>query len=302
MVVLGTWAFVMSQTAMGMSFTLEDVYGTNYFSNTIVRYDSAGNVAETLAVPGGLADDIRGIAFGPDEFLYAVAARGSGFAVLALDESGAVQATYPYSSNYIRGNLSYGKIAFDRNNRFYVGGSSGVIQFDIGNESSGSRIFSTGTYDVESLPSGNLLALTGHRLYEIDTTGQIIRQIRSFTDSRGVEYDPAEDAIYVTMLGHTGSYFQLMKLNGEDGALIDSTTFHYGDDMFLTTDDQLIVGSRTQSPGVFSKDLAHLGSFSGDDRMFVTQFVEIPKPATLSLLALGGLAMIRRRRKARIHG
>jgi hypothetical protein len=284
--------------ANAFDFTQGDFYGTNYFSNEIVHYSSAGAVLQSMTVPSGLGEDIKGLAFGPDGRLYAVAERGSGFAVLALEADGTVHETYPYASNYIGGNLSYGKITFDNSGHFYVGGGSGVVRFSVGNSGSGTLIRPGGAYDVEALPSGNLLVLENYDLYEVTNAGAPVREVVpsgiSFTDNRGVEYDPATDIIYVTMLGHTGEFFQLMKFAGATGQLLNQTYFWYGDDMFLADDGRLIVGSRTQSPGFYTKDLGYLGSCDGGDRMFVTQY--IPEPGALSLLALGAFAMIRRRR------
>lgn len=275
-----------------------DFCATSYFSNTITHYNRQGAILGSMTVPSGLAEDIKGLAFGPDDLLYAVAERDSGFAVLALDAYGSVHQTYPFGSNYIGGNLSYGKIAFGNDGAFYVGGGAGLVRFDHGNPNSGDLVYGGGVYDVEVLPSGNVLIVTSYDLHELTASGSHVREINPvgtyFTDNRGVEYDSATDTIYVTMLGHTGEFFQIMKLEGSSGQLLDQATFNYADDMILTDDGRLVVGSRTQSPGIFDTDTNYLGSFEGDDRMFVTQYV--PEPTTLSLLALGGVALLRRRR------
>ncbi|MCP4250029.1 MAG: hypothetical protein GY778_23555, partial [bacterium] len=163
--------------AQAFDYTVGDFYGTNYFSNTIVHYDSSGTIVDSMTVPDGLAEDVKGLAFGPDGLLYAVAERQSGFAVLALDASGSVQQTYPYTPNYIGGNLSYGKLAFDAQGRFYVGGGGGLVSFSLGAPGSGALIYPSGTYDVEALPSGNLLLVTSYDLLEVTNTGALVRDI-----------------------------------------------------------------------------------------------------------------------------
>jgi hypothetical protein len=64
----------------------------------IIEYGETGMVLGSLTVPSLVeGDELRGIAFGPDGFLYAVRVHfaESGFDVLALDSSGTVHATYP---------------------------------------------------------------------------------------------------------------------------------------------------------------------------------------------------------------
>lgn len=225
----------ITSPADAFQFTQGDFYGTNYFSNDIIHYGPTGAILETMTVPSPLAEDVKGLVFGPDNLLYAVAERGSGFAVLAMNAAGAVQQTYPFASNYIGGNLSIGKIAFDNNGKFYVGGSAGLVRFDLGNPASGTMIRSGGFFDVEALPSGNLLALGDYDLTEITNAGALVQNFSpvgiSFTNNRGVEYDPTTDRIYVTMLGHTGAFDQLMKFNRTTGQLLANTTFNYGDDI-----------------------------------------------------------------------
>src|SRR5947209_20366971 len=92
------------------SFVPGDYYTSNYFSRDITQYNSSGTVVGSFTLPSTLADEGRGLAFEPDNLLYATLVRGYGFAVLALDSSGTVQKTSP-ASVYVFGNLSYGMLS-----------------------------------------------------------------------------------------------------------------------------------------------------------------------------------------------
>ncbi|MGH2548511.1 MAG: hypothetical protein ACRDHN_03930, partial [Thermomicrobiales bacterium] len=53
--------------------------------------------------------------------------------------------------------------------------------------------------------------------------------------------------------------------------LLQSTYFVYADDIVLTLDHHVVVGSRTQAPGVFDLTLHQTGLLDGGQQMFVTQ-------------------------------
>src|SRR5947209_17919621 len=92
------------------SFVPGDYYTSNYFSRDITQYNSSGTVVGSFTLPSTLGDEVRGLAFGPDNLLYATVVRGSGFAVLALNSSGTVQQTY-HGYVYELVSFSYGQYA-----------------------------------------------------------------------------------------------------------------------------------------------------------------------------------------------
>jgi hypothetical protein len=263
----------------GFSLTPGDYYTSNYFSLTITQYDTNGNVVGSLTLPSSLGDEVRGIAFGADNLLYAAVARGtSGFVVLVLDSSGSVHQTYP-GSVYIAGNLSFGKIALD-SKYLYVAGQDSLTRFALGDPSSRMVIYTNNqVFDVKLLPSGNLFVASAYQIDEITNAGTFVRTIsltgddNGYTDIRGIEYNPATNDLFVTELGHTGFFFQIMRLDGTSGVLEKNTTFNYADDMFLTTSGKLLVGSRTQAPQFYDRDLNPVGMLGGGQQMFVTQYV-----------------------------
>jgi len=51
-----------------------------------------------------------------------------------------------------------------------------------------------------------------------------------------------------------------------------SVTFSYGNDLFLSDIDTLLVGSRTDTPRISSEDLEQLGTVGTTPRMFITQY------------------------------
>lgn len=291
-------ATVAFHEAGAMTFTPGHFYATNYSSTTITEYDWSGDVVESLDLSLASSDDLRGVAFGPDNLLYVTAANLSGFDVHAINEQGGIEHTYTYPG-WIAGNISLGKLAFGDNGHFYVGESEGIIRFDMGDYSSGERIAVLDrVFDLEVMPNGNLLAMANYDLFEVDAEGNTLRTIAGFTDGRGVEFDPQENAIYASSLGHTGAYFQIAKLDADTGGPLDNVSYWYADDLWWTGDGRLISASRTQSPGIFTSELNLVRSFEGAERMFVTQFV--PEPGTIVLLglaAMGGLLAFARRRQ-----
>lgn len=280
--VVAAWIFTSflvlgARSSVAFDFEPDHFYTTNYFERTIFQYDETGALVDSLEVPPADADDLKGLAFGPDGLLYVTATKGSGFEVLALDAAGTVHARYP-GSVYVRGNLSFGKLAVDELH-LYVAGQNQLTRFELGDPGSATSIYSDNqVYDVEILPSGNLLVLSAYRLAEITPQGQLVRNIAPaspdrFVDARGVEYDDVTGKIFVTHLGYSGFFFRLMRLEGATGALEDSVEFSYADDLFLTSIGDLLVGSRTQTPGFFDQALQPLGGLDGGSRMFVTQYV-----------------------------
>jgi hypothetical protein len=266
--------------AAALSFTAGHYYTTNYDSRTIIEYDADGRVVASFVVASQDADSLKGLAFGPDGLLYVTAVRELGFAVLALDETGTVQATYP-GSVYVRGNLSYGKVALDQS-YLYVTGQNRLTRFTRGDPASGISIYSNNqVFDVEVLPNGNLLVASAYEIEEITPDGAVVRTLGGpapeyYTDIRGVEYDPVNDDIFVTHLGHSDFFFRLMRVDATTGALEKEVSFHYADDLFIDDLGRLVVGSRTLSPGIFERDLGLVDQLKGGQQMFVTQRVPDP--------------------------
>jgi hypothetical protein len=238
---------------------------------------------------------VKGLSFGQNGLLYAVTARDSGFGVVALDKNGAVQETYAGSSN-ITGDLGYGKIAFSKNGQFFVAAGANVVAFTPGTSFGSSIYTNNSVIDVVSLPSGNLLALSAYDLKEITITGSVVRSIIpsiSLSDAQGVEYNPATNDIFVTMNGYTSQHDRIMRIDSSTGQVEVNNYFWYPSDMILTSDNRLIVGSRTQAPGIFDLNLNQIGSLTANQQMFVTQMPSVvPEPASANLLVYGAAFLI----------
>jgi cysteine-rich repeat protein len=277
--------------AAAFSFVPGHFYTTNYWSLSIIEYDRTGEIIDSVTLPAELGEELKGLAFGPDGLLYVTAGRGLlGFAVLALDGSGAVQATYP-GNTYIRGNLSYGKIALD-DESIYVTGQNDLVKFQRTPPGPGVSIYSNNqVFDVEVLPNGHLLVASAYEIEEITATGEPVRNLgppwpQSYTDVRGIEYEPSSDKVFVTHLGHTGFNFRLMRVDAATGVLEADVSSHYADDLFVTSDGELLVGSRTLPVGIYSTDLELLGELAGNERMFVTE-CPFPNPCGNGVLDPG---------------
>ena len=270
-----------------IAFVPGHYYTSNYFSLVITEYNNAGVAVGSYTVPSALAEEVRGLAFGSDGLLYATLSRGSsGFAVLALRNTGEVVASYAGSA-YTGGNLSYGKIAMD-GQYLYVCGQNVLTRFTLGNPSSGTTIYTTNqVYDVKPLPNGHLFVASAYYVDEITSSGSLVRRIQltggqSFTDIRGIEYNPATNVLFVTHLGHTNFFFKIMRVNATTGALLSTADFTYADDLFIDLSGNLLVGSRVEDPTFFSQDLAQQNGLNGGQQMFVTQYAPLAAQTIVS--------------------
>jgi hypothetical protein len=273
-----------------ITFVPGDYYTSNYFSLTITQYDPTGHVVGTFIVPSILGEEVRGMAFGPDGLLYTTVSRGTnGFAVLAFDSSGTVQRTY-LGTVYVAGNLSFGKIALDRQ-YLYVAGQDFLTRYTLGDPFSGTVIYTNNqVFDVKTLANGNLFVASAYTVDEITHDGTLVRNIRlndanrdRFYEVRGMEYDPMTDDLFVTHLGYTGFFAQLMRINARTGELERNVGFNYGDgdDLFLDLAGDVLVGGRGVSPTFFTNNLDQMGTLNGGQQMFVTRFLPWPTFADL---------------------
>jgi hypothetical protein len=276
------WHSIAQANAQAFSFIPGNFYGTQ--GRDVVSYNPSGGPAGSVTLPGG--NELRGLAFGPDGLLYVVSVDGDGVEVRAINGIGQVQQSYKYSA-WIGGNISWGKIAFDRDGYFYVGALHGIVRFQIGATQSGGYVPGTdgpfGIYDLDVLPSGNLLVADSYNINEITRDGASVRHFTSLTEIRGVAYDSATNQVYATELGNSGTgYFRTLRYDFTTAEQKGAVSFWYGDDIVLAADGRVIVGSRTQAPGIFDKDLNQSGSFQGGETRFVTQLVSVPEHTVVS--------------------
>ncbi|MGQ0800129.1 MAG: hypothetical protein ACT4NL_08475 [Pseudomarimonas sp.] len=259
----------------GFRLTVGDYYATASDRADILQVNPRGEVVASLQIPG-FTDGFKGTAFGPDGRLYVVAVADLGYEVLVLEDDGSVVRRYQ-GTDYVFGNLSFGKIAVSRDTTLYVGGQNVLRRFSR-HGTTGEVIFEDNqVYDVDILPNGNLAVLTAYDLVELTNAGSFVRDLApmiGLTDARGVLFNPASNDFYVTMLGSSGNFFSLMRLDAATGNLELNQTFTYADDLTLTAEGGLLVGSRTQAPGFFTTDLAPNGVMATDPRMFVTRMPE----------------------------
>jgi hypothetical protein len=285
-----TVIWILPNANADFTFLPGHIYSTfREIGNTqdIIEYSETGTVLGSLTPPSLIeGDELHGIAFGADGFLYAVKVHfaESGFSVLVLDSSGTVYAAYTMDGIYY-GNLSYGKVALDQQ-YIYVAGGGDLVRFTVGNPNSGVSIYTNNqVFDVKILPNGHLFVAHAYGIDEITNAGTIVRSISligaDFVDVRGIEYDPAIDKLFVTELGYTNFEFRLMRINASTGVLENSVYFVYGDDLFLTQSNTLLVGSRTETPRIYNENCAFLRTLGTAERMFVTQYISIVIPLRL---------------------
>jgi hypothetical protein len=288
-------------TAQAGVWNLTDLFTADSMgSNQVSHYSASGSYLGAFTV-GGVGDDVRGMAFDNNGWMYAVRSVGTGLGVTAIDSDGVVHGQYSASS-YVLGNLSYGAIAMANDGKFYVASQNSLFAFTPG-VAQGTAIYSNNqVHDVKVLPNGNLMVLSAYALDEITTSGTLVRHVSTpwLVDARGLEFDAANNDIYISMLGYSGNFFQLMRLDGSSGALEASTSFWYGSDMVLTTQNQLLVGSRTLAPGFFNTDLQAIGSLGNVSQLFVAEYAAaaaVPEPGTVVLLLAGVFMLARANRR-----
>jgi len=269
--------------ATHFGFTSGHIYTVGLFTRTILEHNASGTIVAGDTISENYADALHGLAFGPDGYLYVVAVRSSGFAVLAVDSTGTVRRAYPMNNVYVGGNLSSGKIAVDAHH-IYVAGGDQITKFDIASPSSGTSIYTNNQlFDVKILRNGNLLAASAYAVNEITTTGTVVRSIAPggnghFVDVHGIEYDPVTDKVFVTQLGSSGSLHQLMRLDATTGAVEKNVQFNYADDLFLLANGNLLVGSNYSPPRLYTPDLTEVRELGPYDANFITQFHPPPRP------------------------
>ena len=235
------------------------------------------------------------MAFGPDGLLYVVGVPGigAGFRVDALDATGAVQRTYT-GRDYYAGNLTFGNVAVDER-YVYTTGQNYLSRFDRQDPAAPPLVIyeANQVFDVEVLPSGNLLVGSAYSVEEITPDGRYVRNIPfiDFTDVRSVEYDPATNAVFVSHLGHTGTSARLYKFDYTTRQLVDSSS-DIAQDMFVTSRGQLLISG----PRLLNMNLDPLATFGRENRLFVTQYV--PEPGICGSSVCVAFLLLARRRRA----
>ncbi len=278
-----------------------DLYTSNPSSDVIEQYSANGTYLSSYTVPSIYGSQVRGLAVGPNGLLYAVTwtSPEGAVGVVAIDSNGIVEQTYSGPGDTFA-SIANGQIAFAKNGDFFVAADGDLDRFSPGSPTGTVVYTNNQVYGIASLPSGDLLVLSAYQLQEITTDGTVVRTITpsvSLGLALGVAYDAATNDIYVSMLGYTNEFDQLMQINGTTGQVENQITYG-ATDLFLTSDSRLLAGNRSVSPEIFDLNLNQIGTLNNGQQMFVTQ-ATVPEPSSIVLLAFGGVAAILLQSKVR---
>jgi hypothetical protein len=234
------------------------------YGSTLTQYTPNGTFVRDLTT-GDASSDTRGIAFGPGG-LYVVLSRvWTPSSVEVLDAQGNVLKTYAFAG-WTGGLVTSGNIRFaPGKDVFYVSAQDGVYRFPT-QGTQGTKFIDQSSTDVAVMPDGDLLVADDYSITRYTADGvQVGTSIGTISDPlglgpanaflvdvRGIAYDPRTDTTFVTMLGYSDFYFQLLALKGTTNELKGLTTYWYGNEMDVTADGHLLVGSWTQAPGIFT--------------------------------------------------
>lgn len=277
------------------TFTDKHIYTTSHRDTIVNEYDNSGNWVSSIDMgPDNSLTMIKGLNFGKDKLLYAsVKDTSDTTKVVAFNKLGQIQATYIHPMN-ISSNISYGKTLIT-NTHIFVANGIGIAKMSIGDKNSATDIISgDGFYDIALLESGNIVVADSYDIFEYTQEGVLVSQytenddnsvmpnpFSGYTDVRGIAFDESKGVYYVSMLGNSSNSFQLLKMNLSTHSIMDNVYVWYGDDMHLLENGNVLIGSRTQLPEIYTSDLSLLTTLDSDpdsdsnvdSQMFVTQLV-----------------------------
>lgn len=255
--------------------------------NAVDQYSTSGALERTLPLTGA-DSEAKGIAFGPGG-LYVVRSSVWGTSRVEVFNEASVLIRSYSMAGWMGGLVTSGNLRFAPDKKtFYVSALDGVYRFPVSG-TAGEKFINVSSTDVAVMPNGELLVAEGYSISRYSADGKRISSILDLSDPhdlvppgarlvdvRGVTYDPRSDTTFVTMLGYTGFYDQLIALEGTSNVVKGQTQFWYGNTMNLTPDGKLLVGSWTQSPGIFSFTntvpmvFTKVGTLQAPDASFVT--------------------------------
>ncbi len=315
--IISTLVLLAPLAAQAFSFTPGHYYVST--GSTIEQLDASGQFVDRIAPSGktALQSELRGIAFGQDG-LYVVrdndlSTDAFKAGVEVINQTGQVLRSYTYSG-WTAGQISSGQIAFSNDRQsFYVGALDGIYRFDV-NASEGIRITDEAAGGITVMPNGDILATHGYSISrydsegrELGTIGNILQDPKGLTkafndqsfvqlvDATGIAYDQRTDTVYVSMLGYSGGIktdmtFKVLALDGFSPTIKDITSYWYGSQMFVNDNGNLVIGSRTLPPSLFSPELDMVMPLGSAKGMFVTAMA-VPEPETMILFGLGAAAI-----------
>lgn len=294
-------ALVAASALADISFVPGDYYTTNRFTGTfgdgpvrtITQHDqTTWQPVGQLTIPPELADEARGLTFGPDSLLYVIVVKDLISSVLAIDSSGVIQQTYPVLGYGLWSDVSFGKVAFDRQ-YLYIAGPF-LVRYRLGDPSSGIILPppSNGANDVKPLPNGNLLVAETFEINEITVDGALVRNIPLITtnplhflyDITSIEFDPVTNNIFIA------NFLSSVLRMDPSGVLEKDAVFSYPADILVDLSGDLVVSSNGEAPRFFTHDLDRMGTLGEEEQHFVTRYIPWPSISGLPQNALVGEA------------
>lgn len=230
----------------------------------------------------------RGIGFGPEGLYVVRYSISNGSTVQVYDRKGTVVRTFSFDG-WLGGMWTSGNLQFAPSKEvFYVSALDGIYRFSM-NGTDGTKFIQQHTTDVAVMPNGDLLVADDYSITHYTAEGEKLSRFGNIVDPyglgvgryrisnvRGVTYDPRTDTTFVNMLGDTAFGLKLLALEGTSNVMKGVASCSYCSEMHVTSDERLLVGSSSGSPGIFTftdtvpMTLTQTGSLLSTDAAFVT--------------------------------